>query len=379
MARTAKLEQRIQIGLFVLFLALPAIDWIFDLDTTPRPPNQARAPLPRALSRSESFAAWRDGVEAYVGDSFGWRSWAVRSFHRLNYRLFRVSEQPFVVVGKRGWLFYGGAAAYHRATRPFSDEEREEWSRSFERRREWLDRLDIHYLFMIAPNKHSIYPEHLPGRLRRTGRASRYEQLVEDLRPRRAGRSWIDLHGPLTRAKSSEVVYERTGTHWNLRGAYEGYRVVFERLRAHFPQLEPVPWERVETESGNQGEMPRVLGLEPLFPESLVRPVGGVRYPRPRMRRMSRLVTEQDDPELPRAVVFHDSFGLQMIPFLAEHFSYAVFQWGTRFDGELILAVQPDVVIDERVERELTLTPFEDRLPVIPGAARPQPRGRRRR
>ena len=47
-----------------------------------------------------------------------------------------------------------------------------------------------------------------------------------------------------------------------------------------------------------------------------------------------RLVTEIDDPSLPRAVIFRDSFASRLVPFLSEHFSRAVYLWQNDFDAD---------------------------------------------
>jgi alginate O-acetyltransferase complex protein AlgJ len=365
MATLGTLEQRLQVGLFALFLALPAVDMAFHVDPTPPPSSQERVEPPPLPTELAGLEPWRDGFETYIDDAFGWRSWAVRSFNRLNYRLFRVSQQPAVIVGKNGWLFYGPVLPYQRAIEPMSGTERRRWGNSIQRRHDWLAAQGIEYLFFIAPNKHSIYPEFLPASARRTGPYTRYEQLLDYFRKNRSTVDVVDLHAPLLAAKQSELVYQRTGTHWNTRGAYVAYRAIFDHLHTRFPQLEPVAWEGLRLRGEGPGELPRMLGVEGLVDEDVQKLLSGVRYVRPHLAPYNRLVTEQDDATLPRALIFHDSFTVSLIPFLAEHFSYAVFQWGTVFDGPLVLEVHPDVVIDERVERELLLPPWRNDLPAL--------------
>ena len=77
-----------------------------------------------------------------------------------------------------------------------------------------------------------------------------------------------------------------------------------------------------------------------------------------------RLVTEVDDPTLPRAVVFRDSFSSALIPFLSEHFSRVVYLWQDEIDADVILEEEPDIVIQEIAGRYLySLPPSAARLP----------------
>lgn len=363
------LEDRLQIAVFALFLALPLADSAFELDSPAAPHHAPATSAPAPPRRLAELAQWPQRFDAYYREHFGWRAWLIRRFHQLNYLAFRVSESSQVFVGRQGWLYYGETAApYQRNNRHFSDISRRRWERSIHQRRQWLESQGIRYLAVFAPNKHSIYPEYLPATLRSVGGPSRYELLAGNLR-QELGESWIDLHAPLRAAKRRELVYERTGSHWNARGAYLAYSEILGPLRRWFPDLRPVPWERLEMTDYGTPDLARMLALESITDEPRPGPAAGVRYPRVAVRRNGGVVTEQDDPSLPRAVVFHDSFAVSLIPYLAEHFSYAVFQWRGRFDGELIRRVRPDLVIEERVERRLMLPPIPNDLPAAgPGS-----------
>ena len=62
--------------------------------------------------------------------------------------------------------------------------------------------------------------------------------------------------------------------------------------------------------------------------------------------------TECRDAFLPRAVMFHDSFGDRLKPFLSECFDRIVYlrDWGFSFNIRVIRAESPSVVIDELSE-----------------------------
>ncbi len=52
-----------------------------------------------------------------------------------------------------------------------------------------------------------------------------------------------------------------------------------------------------------------------------------------------------------KAVVFHDSFTVALMPFLSGSFRRSVFAWASGFLPELIESEEPDIVIIECVER----------------------------
>jgi len=83
----------------------------------------------------------------------------------------------------------------------------------------------------FAANKHSIYPEHLPGSLRPVSEKRRLDQLLDYMGARSDVRL-IDVRPALLEAKKEKRVYHWTDSHWNDLGAYHAYRAVMERLEA---------------------------------------------------------------------------------------------------------------------------------------------------
>ncbi|MCG8592591.1 MAG: hypothetical protein MJE66_25150, partial [Proteobacteria bacterium] len=60
---------------------------------------------------------------------------------------------------------------------------------------------------------------------------------------------------------------------------------------------------------------------------------------------------EGGDPTGPRVVLFHDSFGEGLLPFLAEHCSRLAAYEARLWEPELFDSERPDLLIEEWVER----------------------------
>lgn len=54
-----------------------------------------------------------------------------------------------------------------------------------------------------------------------------------------------------------------------------------------------------------------------------------------------------------KAVIFHDSFGKSLYPYLASNFKPSVFVWSNDFNPEIIKKEKPDIIIQQLVERRL--------------------------
>src|SRR5204862_369648 len=101
--------------------------------------------------------------------------------------VFGVSPSPKVMLGRDDWLFYTGESSVEifRGTRPFDETALEEWCRALESQRDFLARRGIAYVFAIAPNKETIYPDLVPARrpLPRLVRSERADDPRGELPP----------------------------------------------------------------------------------------------------------------------------------------------------------------------------------------------------
>ena len=115
-----------------------------------------------------------------------------------------------------------------------------------------------------------------------------------------------------------------------------------------------------------------MLGLtEVLSEEDLVlvprHPTARILEPLHPNRRLThgRIVTDAPNRG-PRALVFMDSFGPALVPFLSEEFSRVVYLWQDNIDPQVVEQERPQVVIQEWVGRALSTDhPYNP----VPGAS----------
>ena len=354
---------RILAILFVLVISLPLAANLAGIDGAD----------PGAENRE--LATRKDGVSAWFGDHFGFRSTLVRWYGETRLFGLGVSPSAAVVVGRDGWFFY----ADDKAIEDYANAELmteagiANWREAVLRARNWLQARGIAYVFTVAPDKHALYAEHFPTAIARIHDMSRADQLFVALQDTGLA---VDARPALFGAKQHERVYQQTDTHWNDRGALVAYQQIINAVRARVPST-PAAWTRHDftpTERVVEGmDLAGMMGLTrvlrevdlPLVPSRprrarVIEPAGA----RPTDEE-GRLVTEIDDPLLPRAVIFRDSFVSRLVPFLSEHFSRAVYLWQNDFDAAEVLKEHPDVVIQEIVGRHLyNFIPSPELVPV---------------
>ena len=302
-------------------------------------------------------------IGAWFNDHFGLRSTFVRWYGEAQLFVFGVSPSASVIKGRNGWFFYADDSAVedYVSEHPLTPEALANWRHALVRAERWLRARNIAYLFLIAPDKHVLYPDEMPSTVVRIGEKSRTDQFYGNL--------WdtnvlVDVRPALVAARARERIYQKTDTHWNDRGAFVAYQTIVNAARAEVPSI-PAPWTRDEFDAVSLDvagkDLTGMMGLKRVLREQDLRLVPR----RPRLARVvqpsggqpddevGRLVTEIPGSTLPRTVIFRDSFASQLAPFLSEHFSRAVYLWQNDFDAEVVEREHPDLVIQEIVGRHL--------------------------
>jgi hypothetical protein len=351
--------------LFVVILTLPLAGALAGMDGgDPEAENRELAAFPHWDGTWSSARSYPDAFTAWFEDHFAFRADLVRWYAESRLFGLGVSPSSAVLKGEGQWLYYGddgGVEDYANAT-PLTPGEAGAWREALVRAHDWLRQRGIAYVFMIAPDKHAIYPEHVPSSIRVVHGLSRTDQVYAALDG--TGVSTVDFRPALLQAKTRERLFYLTDTHWNDRGAFVAYQRIIEAVRAQVPAT-GAPWTRADFEA-TAAEIPGkdlagMIGLKNVLHEVDLRLVASRRR-RARVvdppgadetAELGRLVTEIPDASLPRAVIFRDSFASRLVPFLSEHFSRAVYLWQNDFDAGVVKEEHPDVVIQEIVGRHL--------------------------
>ena len=355
----------ILVAFFVCALAAPWVDEIVRTNKQRGPEqHEQRTAAERPVFGASTFQSYPDQYAAYFDDTFGLRDWLLRWHSIEKYFLFGVSPTSRVVLGKDRWMFYTGDRSMDvfRGLLPMTNQELHKWQVMLEGKRDSLRKKGIQYVFAVGPNKESIYPDFMPPRFNRVQPLTRLDQLVKYMREH-SDLDILDLRPALRAARSEDApgdyLYFQLGTHWNGRGSYVAYRELIDRVGKVIPgvrAMERADLERIDVE-GCGDSWATNMYIPDLVPQHEVQFA-------PKQRRAQQVLDsgwgmgrkhwmEIDDPSLPRAVMFHDSFGAYIDELMAEHFSRLACFWQYPFDTRVIAEEHPDVVIELFVERAL--------------------------
>ena len=363
--------------LFLVVIVTPGIGLAlgFGRDTISESELRELAAFPAWSWKVSELVTWPSRFETYFEDHFALRTTLIDGRARLLWRTLGTSASEGVVAGSDDWLFYaddGGLDDWTQA-KPFPQTELADWATTLLRRRAYLARRGIAFVFVVAPDKQMIYPEYMPHAVRRLHESFRVDSLIAYMHRVAPDFEILDLRTPLQAAKGTELLYHRYDTHWNDRGALVAYQAIVGALRRKFLTMRPL--ERadfIEDPAVPSGDRTTMLGLDDPGKHSMpglrLRRGQGYRVVEPAVPdpygEDGLLITEHRDASLPRAIVFRDSFGARLIPYLSEHFSRVSYYWQNEFDFDAITAERPDVVIQEFVARHFyTYGPYPKDIP----------------
>jgi alginate O-acetyltransferase complex protein AlgJ len=363
------------IGAFLIMIYAPLIMTDFSSQSVWSSTEKRRlSEMPEFNLKPCVLTTFPSRFEAYFNDHFGYRNLFIRRYNRIMKKYFSKSPVPNVLIGKNNWLFFTESNLIDDfvGADPLTKEELETWQSNLEHKRDWLAKQGIRYLFVVAPNKQTIYPEYLPDYLQKDRGNTRLQQLMAYLNAN-ADLPILDLSAALTEEKKLHRIYHMTDTHWNDLGAFAAYRAIIDRVAQWFPEVSSNSNKVIETKNiiGIGGDLAGMLDMADTMHEE--RPVLKIqsticsqkikmeiedywKIPTDLIR-SKPLVTTCDASKL-RAVVFRDSFFETIIPFIAEDFGQIVYIW-KQYDHaimkELIEQQKPQIVIEEMVERLLNL------------------------
>lgn len=356
---------------FLLVLTLPMVKNAIFFSGQPELTEKRRL-NPKPEFRFDSLFGFSRRYTPYYSDHFAFRGSLIYMNNLLKVKLFGISPVPGVMMGKEGWLFLHkqnlrpSTIDYYRALSPMTPEQLDNWRRQLEKRRDWLAQKGIDFLFVVVPNKNTIYPEYMPDRIRKANPVSRMDQLLEHLR-KNSTVPFIDLRPALLEAKSRYPVYSATDTHWNDYGAYIAYREIIHFISRRFEAfagMTPRPLSRfkIETVDRSGGDLAIMLSLQKeILREDMIQmiPVPPLSAKMVDMPNVSRYVkqrrTENPSAAYPNIVMVHDSFYKKLMPFLSEQFSRVLYiwDWDMGFYPGIIEKENPKLVINEMAERFL--------------------------
>ena len=283
-----------------------------------------------------------------------------------------------VYVGLHDFFFYGECVDYLKGDNPIPDGNIARFARVMDERDEWARQNGIELIFVIAPNKATVYNDYVPSSVVQSS-YTRTDQIVDYLAANSTVKV-VDLRQTLRNARASygDDLYYRYDTHWNQYGAFTAYTEIMKTVRKSRPAAVQYGFDafNVNVYETYMKDMAWYLGWYDDYYDSgpvfslkegpAARLVSKQRdgsvtgqyqlayhWPDGYRDDLTYLYYKSKNTEASSVYVYQDSFGIGLMPFLKESFAEASFEWTHRLSKQDILEMEVDTVIIEVAEKEL--------------------------
>ena len=306
--------------------------------------NESAARAPELTGRGGALNAdYLSELADYAGEGFYLRGELITLYARA-LALFGRSAEDGVVLGTGGWLYYADELPDYSGTEPMTEREIFSAARNLSLMREYCEGLGAQFLFFIAPNKSSLYPQHMPGSYPRAEGAGNAQRLHAALAEE--GVPFIDLFALF--GAEDEELYFAHDSHWNSRGAALAADAVLAALGREGAYFSG-PFGAAEAHSGDLFEM-----LYPAAADGETNaPPAGLEFTQSKNIRPDSITIDTESGGEGALLMFRDSFGELLYPYLADAFGSARFSRQAAYDLTLAAGLGADTVAVEIVERNL--------------------------
>jgi hypothetical protein len=221
------------------------------------------------------------------------------------------------------------------------------------------------FLFTIAPNKNSVYPEYMPVFVPNSADDSNSKRLMPYLD--KYGINYADLFSAISH--ENEILYFKTDSHWHNKGAALAADVILKGL-GRKSEFFSSDFSKGEEHKGDLYEMLYPAGNHT---ETDYRFVPGFSYTTAKDPNGGNAINIESQSEngTGRLLCWRDSFGVALYPYLAESFHDARFSRSATYDLIRIESEETDSVVIEIVERNLGY--LIENMPVYPAPTREMP------
>ena len=292
---------------------------------------------------------WLSQAGDYFQEHFAFRNELVTGNALIHGRLLETSTADGVIQGKNGWLYYKDSLDDYLGQELLSDRSLFNIAHMLSMTQQALEEKGVNFLFTIAPNKNSLYGDNMPyyDKLKVSDQTNR-ENLEGWLKTEKV--AYADLYQALM--EEDEVLYHARDSHWNNKGAVLAADVLMDALGKDHDSYEGESYTVRRDYTGDLDTM-----LYPLASTA----DDEIYYDKETTYATVEEIQSNFDPRITTVnpvkegslVMYRDSFGNALLPYMADAYANAYFSRGIPYQLMDVETHSADTVIIERAERFL--------------------------
>lgn len=334
-----------------LFFAVCLVPFAGLLLTGPEQSSENReiAQAPRLYTEEGLNICFLDDAGKWFEDHFAFRNEWVSSYAMLMEKVFGVSSQERVIVGTDGWLYYKDSLDDFQGANQMTERQLYDVAHTMAMVQDYAKQHGADFVFTIAPNKNSLYGSNMPYYYKnfRT-KGSNRERMSKYLE--KEGVHYVDLYKVFQ--GQNRVLYHKRDSHWDNEGASVAADAILTALGKEHPAYMGRTYQVRKDFFGDLNNM-----LYPAFAsaeeEIYYDQLPEFSYCEEVSSNFEPKISTQAKGEEGSLVMYRDSFGNALLPYLAEAYGDAYFSRGIPYYLSDLTEHEADTLIIERAERFL--------------------------
>ena len=334
------------IALFFLACLVPTVGMLIA-----GPSEAAANEIPAAVPRVKNFdGSWNKdfftNLRDYIGKGFYLRLEGITGWDTILEDVFRTSGNDDVLIGPDGWLFFGGAVNDISGANQMTN--RQIWcaARGLALMQEYAESRGAAFLFTVPCGKYTLYPEHAPDYVT-VAESSNRERLAAAMEAQ--GVTYADLYEAFS--AEDEELYWQWDSHWTEKGAALGADAILAAVGID-SDFFAGPFTEELSHTGDLYDMlfPRGTALETSYQYA-----DGFTFTYTSNFRNydDMLITTECAGKDGKLMLFRDSSGRSLYPYMAESFGAAYISRSNSYRLDLIEEQGATVIVAELAERTL--------------------------
>ena len=311
--------------------------------------RKALAPMPSIIKNGSLDLSFTEELNDCLTDRIPLKAVSTKLINTVDSAVLNDCIGDEAIPGRDGFLFFGETSGDLLGFDQLTEDEARSVCRFLDHIGELCEGEGVKLVFVIAPDKASVYSEMLPGRLIVSDTPRSMDLVIETLSSNEA-EYFIDLKPVIVNAKAERLCYYKRDSHWNEYGACCVYNAIAKQtgLRTYDENTYSV----IKDHEGDLERFAASFGDH--SDERIVYPVfAEYRSEKPIDLDNSKInVTESDVNDL-TVLIWHDSFGKALQPFFSQSAGKVVMLKTFPYDMDSIEEYSPDILVIEIAERKL--------------------------
>ena len=328
---------------------IPSVGMFF-FPTTRTTENRPMAAAPQLITEGKLNKNFVADLESYITEHLALRNQMIYADAKVQTGLFGESNVSNVISGSDGWLYYASTLDDYLGVNPMSERQLYNLAHNFGIMQAYAEEKNMDFLLTIAPNKNTLYGEHMP--YYKDYQVSELHNAVA-LAPylEQQGIRYLDLFRLFE--EQEEVLYLKRDSHWNNKGACLAYNGIMDMLELPHEDYSGVTPKAVKNDNGDLNKMLYSFygELEENYDYGLAQ---NYVYRNDVKSVEDGFIVTENKAGQGSMLMFRDSFGNTLIPFLSNEFAMSYYSKGVPHALERFAeSYGPDCVVIQKVERNL--------------------------